>query len=200
MDMLAPENALCCRVHLSFLGFPIANDAQYGGTYKGPEQVRTHASAVKNNKQSDLPTGSVQQNTASTAPTNNGVDEHKASRTPAITNKRQKTDAELPAVEDNGTHQSRNFDAADKQSLTVTDQPIGRHRPTAMTGDTNSKDAEYMVPAELQDSMCLNCPNLIPPGYPIDIHPLWLHAQTYTCDHWSFVCTKPAWAEAKWTP
>ena len=34
------------RVHLQFLGHPIANDAQYGGTYGGPLQSRTMAAAL----------------------------------------------------------------------------------------------------------------------------------------------------------
>ncbi|KAL0029889.1 hypothetical protein WJX77_006132 [Trebouxia sp. C0004] len=40
------------RVHLSFLGHPIANDSQYGGTYKGPDQVRTYISAARDDTSS----------------------------------------------------------------------------------------------------------------------------------------------------
>ena len=64
--------------------------------------------------------------------------------------------------------------------------------------DVEPGSTSFQVPVELQDDLCLNCPDLIPPGYPTDIVPLWLHARSYSCQEWCFVCPDPAWASECW--
>lgn len=35
---------------------------------------------------------------------------------------------------------------------------------------------KFRVPADREEEVCPHCPCLVPRGYPIDLHPLWLHA------------------------
>ena len=163
-----------CRVHLSWLGFPIANDTQYGGTYKGPDQVRTHAATVR--REVNL-----------------------AAQELSSSNKRQKcsgcatrstTGAHRDQSDDPCSHPQVNSGASEScQSEQTSQEKLQLDSACSV---------EFQVPQDLQDDMCLNCPNLIPPGYPTDIHPLWLHAQSYTCEQWSFECPKPGWASPNW--
>lgn len=189
--MYVNEAQVCkCRVHLSSLGFPIANDTQYGGQYKGPIQVRTHA-AVKKREAAEQ----------SSAPDQGASDMYSK----AADSKRQ-----------------RCSDSQPESQASISSPPDGQQPHTGWaTADTkadpdrnrNAKQAafqeqqqlladpdlaDFQVPPDLQDDMCLNCPNLIPPGYPTDIIPLWLHARSYSCEQWSFKCPDPAWASTTW--
>ena len=197
---MAPPFDVCisdvCRVHLSWLGFPIANDSQYGGTYKGPDQVRNHAAALRGQSEdlrdSDASISMQAHNQAVTELSDAAAPMHSP-------NKRQKRSAEVVLSRDMSDTPKSPADLA--KGLTPGQLSAGQAHSSNKyaEADTCSPDC-FLVPQILQDEMCLNCPNLIPPGYPTDIHPLWLHAQSYTCEHWAFVCSKPDWAGLNWTP
>ena len=53
-------------------------------------------------------------------------------------------------------------------------------------------DAE--VPPERSCASCDSCPKLCPKDYPLDLEPLWLHAQRYACEDWAFEAPLPEWA------
>lgn len=196
-----------CRVHLSSLGFPIANDSQYGGTYKGPDQVRTHAAVARREEQKAQPI--CQSAVTSTAQINSQAAGHEPGLTGQeplsgqSTNKRQKCSAAYTTSRDQRDDQC----SVQQQQVqhAKTDKPeqivVGNAQDSSQVPKADSAcSADFQVPQDLQDDMCLNCPNLIPPGYPTDIHPLWLHAHSYTCDQWSFVCPMPVWAASTWGP
>ena len=194
-----------CRVHLSYLGYPIANDSQYGGTFRGPDQVRTHAAAARQ--------GQLLHHELSNSADDAAVHTSHApvsDRPHQESNKRQKYNsgaasshsASGGASLDTGCHgacdQPKPADAVNSK----TEPPeIGDEGDGTCLGEAAAgKATDLLVPADLHDDLCMNCPKLIPPGYPIVIHPLWLHAQQYTSEAWSFDCTKPQWANADWTP
>ena len=193
-----------CRVHLSSLGFPIANDSQYGGTYKGPDQVRTHAAAARSKNEAlrkpDISTAvqalSAAGSSQTELPTQASVHHVQSS------NKRQKTCAGAAVGTDNSTPSKaqQHGNAEVSGSHNPKQEPVEDAQSKTQTAEAEDSCSEQiLVPQDLQDAMCLNCPNLIPPGYPTDIHPLWLHAHRYTCNQWSFVCSKPEWASSSWT-
>lgn len=193
-------------MHLSSLGFPIANDSQYGGSYKGPDQVRTHAAVIRREQQPQLGCQSgvvVAAHTSIQAVVDKTGLTGQEPLSGQSANKRQKCSASA----------TTSWDQTDDScgQLQVDEDTPGSHKPEQTMAENTQANrqipeanstcsAEFLVPQDLQDDMCLNCPNLIPPGYPTDIHPLWLHAQSYTCDQWSFVCPKPEWASPTWVP
>lgn len=58
--------------------------------------------------------------------------------------------------------------------------------------------AAIRVPLEAQDSLCPNCPYVLPKRWPLDQKALWLHARQYSCSLWSFHCPSPFWGAADW--
>lgn len=183
------------------LGFPIANDSQYGGSYKGPDQVRTHAAVIRREQQAQPGCQSAVVAAAQTSIQPVG-DEMCLTGQTALgaesSNKRQKCSASAETSWDQRDDPCSKVQENDGIPVShKTEQTIMENTQDS----TMSCSAEFLVPQDLQDEMCLNCPNLIPPGYPTDIHPLWLHAHSYTCDQWSFVCpAKPEWASPTWAP
>jgi len=193
-------------VHLSYLGYPIANDSQYGGTFKGPDQVRAHAAAAARldlSSQSETAAMSSGLSASQIPPASATQTPWQESLTEAP-NKRQRCESQaasnhtapsdMSAV---GASHRQLGDVQVQASVEMHSAHSGTGRPDP---PTSISDANFLVPADLQDDMCLNCPQLIPPGYPMEIHPLWLHAQAYTSDRWAFVCSKPQWANSDWTP
>lgn len=207
-----------CRVHLSSLGFPIANDSQYGGTYKGPDQVRTHAAVARREEEKVQPI--CQSAVTPTAQINSLVVGNESGLTGQESlsgqnsNKRQKCCAlattsrdqrDEPCGQqqvDNETRGSHHPEQVTMENAQDSSQTVVKNtQDSSQTPQADSTcSAEFQVPQNLQDDMCLNCPNMIPPGYPTDIHPLWLHAHSYTCEQWAFVCPLPAWASPSWAP
>lgn len=194
--MLSTQSSLLwCRVHLSALGHPIANDTQYGGSFRGPTQVRTHAAVKKREAAESLnantPVTSVQADAAA----------HKKQRCydGSSQTAEDASDSTVAAQAD----QDDPMDLQANAPLSCNEATSEAKQPacTTSTNEHNPVDAncaEFQVPPELQDAMCLNCPNLIPPGYPTDIVPLWLHARSYSCEDWCFQCPDPAWAGISW--
>ena len=205
-------------MHLSSLGFPIANDSQYGGTYKGPDQVRSHAAVIRREEQNLQPSCPSAVN--STAQMNSqavGNESVLTGQEPLCgqrTNKRQKCSALATTSRDQSDDPCSQQEVADRTSDSYEPEQtsVEDANDTSQIVVKNAQDssqtpkadsvcpAELQVPQDLQDDMCLNCPNLIPPGYPTDIYPLWLHAHSYTCEQWSFVCPLPVWASRNWAP
>ena len=72
------------------------------------------------------------------------------------------------------------------------------------SGDPPKADSEAvlraLVPEGLQDSFCLHCPHMCPEGSNVQLSPLWLHAQDYSCTAWNFHCPPPRWACHSWIP
>lgn len=196
-----------CRIHLSYLGYPIANDSQYGGTFRGPDQVRTHSAAARQGQLSHLEqSNSAESDDAAVQTLHAPVSD----RPHQISNKRQKYNSGAAS-----THSASGGASLDTGYHGACDQPEPADAVNSKTEPTEDvvegdgtclgeaaarKATDLLVPADLQDDLCMNCPKLIPPGYPTEIHPLWLHAQEYTSEAWSFVCTKPQWADADWKP
>lgn len=56
------------------------------------------------------------------------------------------------------------------------------------------------VPEDLIDKMCANCPQMSPRNYPLDLEPLWLHAERYESADWKFSAPRPSWAGAEFDP
>lgn len=54
--------------------------------------------------------------------------------------------------------------------------------------------APELVPEARRDPMCPHCPRMCPRDYPLDLQPMWLHAQSYSSDEWSFAAPLPDWA------
>lgn len=127
------------RVHLQHLGHPIANDAQYGGTYPGPLPPRALAREL-------------------------GV---------SWEERRSGGGAELAAQE----------------------QQHGRGLQQQLAADVE-------VPPALRDPLCPHCPLFPPVDFPLDMRPLWLHAQRYACadGEWSFSAELPEWAQREYVP
>ena len=192
-------------MHLSLLGFPIANDSQYGGTYKGPDQVRSHAAAVRSGERAQPLSHSAVASTAlrmsQADSTETALPIQDSLSCEQSANKRHKCNAWATTSRDQSDDPCAQQQTDDgmsgshKSEQTMLEKAQGScELPEA----GSSCSAELKVPQDLQDDMCLNCPNLIPPGYPTDIYPLWLHAQSYTCERWSFMCPKPVWASPDW--
>ena len=179
-------------MHLSALGYPIANDSQYGGTYKGPVQVRTHAAVKKREAAEQLDADATYAHEDLLTAENKrqrclDVNEQVANATDSTCCKAA-TQEHLNRVRSNAPS-SCSEAATDNQQVDSISEAHLHVEPVSM---------DFQVPKELQDDMCLNCPDLIPPGYPTDIVPLWLHARSYSCDDWFFVCPDPAWASERW--
>lgn len=195
--------AILCRVHLSFLGHPVANDSQYGGTYKGPDQVRTYITAARDDTLSH--SGALTSASATDAASQAiqfkmmQQDCDRAHQDQTI-NKRQKCSSEADLISHHAMEASIPASCDHGGGGQGTEVKILDRYSTGNETPVASSHADLLVPDELQDDMCMNCPRLIPPGYPTDMHPLWLHAQMYTSATWSFVCSKPEWASAEWTP
>eukprot|EP00892_Ulva_mutabilis_P001131 jgi/Ulvmu1/11018/UM007_0198.1 len=56
--------------------------------------------------------------------------------------------------------------------------------------------APELVPEARRDALCAHCPQMCPRDYPLDLQPLWLHAESYTSDAWAFRAPLPSWAAA----
>ena len=168
--------ALCCRVHLQLLGHPIANDEQYGGTYPGPTQVKMR--------------GRWERETEG-RPTN---------EQPA---KRQRCEADSPAAAaSNHTCSSAEEPAkqqADSSPGMQPDEVVDFARLQAV-GSLGVKPDEFVVPEQLTDGLCWQCPWLVPDGYPTELVPMWLHAHRYSTPDWTFESPAPHWASLDWTP
>lgn len=61
---------------------------------------------------------------------------------------------------------------------------------------SDAASAPELVPEARRDPLCPHCPSMSPRDYPLDLQPLWLHAETYSSDAWAFSAPLPAWAAA----
>lgn len=63
---------------------------------------------------------------------------------------------------------------------------------------TDTGVAPVVVPEALRDPMCPHCPYMCPRDYPLDLQPLWLHAEKYSSAEWEFTAPLPDWAAAEY--
>ncbi|PRW59227.1 pseudouridine synthase family [Chlorella sorokiniana] len=169
------------RVHLQWLGHPIANDAQYGGTYGGPVASRQLA---------------LQMGVHWASKGGEGADGGTSSQEAAAAT----TGTEEPAVEQQAAG------AAEQQAALPSAAPAAAGQ--VADADAYAQNAafrsepQYRLPLELCDGLCIHCPFYAPKDYPLDLRPLWLHARSYSCvdGSWSFSTELPQWAPADWAP
>lgn len=63
---------------------------------------------------------------------------------------------------------------------------------------TDTGVAPVLVPEARRDAMCPHCPHMCPRDYPLDLQPLWLHAEKYSSAEWEFTAPLPDWAAAEY--
>lgn len=66
-------------------------------------------------------------------------------------------------------------------------------RSVKATVDLEVEGMDALVPEGRRDTLCQNCPSMAPINYCLDLQPLWLHAQEYSCADWSFSAPLPSW-------
>lgn len=114
------------RAHLAHIGFPIANDVTYGGTY-----------------------GHVYTSTT---------------------------------------------DLAKNLGLTrKLDEPSNDVKTAYACSEAIRVDVK--IPGQMRDPLCPHCPYYVARDYPVDLTPLWLHAQTYSICGNIFKASYPEWAK-----
>jgi hypothetical protein len=77
------------------------------------------------------------------------------------------------------------------------DLPLAGTAPVAARTDLAAAEAAAsaaLVPPERRSATCEHCPLLSPRDYPLDLQALWLHAEAYECEDWSYSAPRPAWA------
>lgn len=143
------------RVHLQHLGHPIANDQQYGGTYRGPETPSQAAvsSQQRGPAEGDAPFSA----TATAAGAASGSGEQPADASGTRAGQAAAAGETLEAL------QQSSWDAA-------------REQPA----HESKKEADLLEVLQVEpgdeDRLCVHCPYLPPVGYPLSLRPLWLHA------------------------
>lgn len=166
------------RSHLQHVGHPIANDRQYGGTYDGPESTRNW--------------GLLTQDASEIGRCNlhKGLPCHCFGGEPSCGDTPEATVERLPEAyqSDSSTSAPSAEQAYRADSHAVSEPKAG------MAGSELCSPEALLVSKELQDDLCPNCPFIVPKRWPVGQPALWLHAQKYSCDLWSFECPLPQWA------
>ncbi|KAL4434182.1 hypothetical protein ABPG75_000623 [Micractinium tetrahymenae] len=203
------------RVHLQYLGHPIANDTQYGGTYGGPlasrhmaQQLGVHwsAAATAGDGSKDGASGRSKED-GSAAPAALG-EVLAAAEAGCACSKRPRLEAG-PAAEHAGAADSDMADAEPAPTVAAEAAAAQATEPEAVAGAPQQPtpagsgqggpegDAyeqnrafrsrpEFEVAPELRDALCVHCPYYAPRDYPLDLRPLWLHARSYGCPEGSW--------------
>lgn len=153
------------RVHLQYLGHPIANDALY---------------AVRNPlKRTERGTNAERAARGESNPTND-----------TLTYKRKKVGEETIGNSLKPTNQCT-VQTDQSLSMNVEERELEDRRFTKDTSKeiSESKNVKFVV-----DHMCTHCPNLAPSGYEEEEHALWLHCKSYSGKGWKYECPLPGWA------
>lgn len=223
------------RVHLQYLGHPIANDVQYGGTYPGPVPTRVHmpggdAGGRLHQPDARAPcsaaaAASAAAAVAAKAAAADGASDRNGARRVGTTQLGPLAgcgDAAVApsAAEDsalgggtggcNGGGSARRVAASgvglEEPGTGATacsrdaQAGIAATRPAAAAGA--DLGARLLCPEGLRDPLCVHCPSLPPRDWPVNLHPLWLHALRYGCETagWAFECDPPDWAQPGFVP
>ena len=166
------------RSHLQHVGHPIANDCQYGGTYDGPQSTRNW--------------GLLTQDASERGHCNihRGQPCHCCSAKPSTRESPQATTDSLPEAQQSDSLTS----APSAEQAYRAHSPAMSEPELGMAGSESCSSEALLVSRELQDDLCPNCPLIVPKRWPVGQPALWLHAQKYSCDLWSFECPLPQWA------
>ncbi|KAL6755423.1 pseudouridine synthase [Haematococcus lacustris] len=163
------------RVHLQFplslsqyLGYPIANDSQYGGSWGAPLAFRRLRDPPSSAPALDLAAGGYP------AP---------SSAATGISRPLSPPDPPQAPPQSSAAGGCLVPAALDMALLSGAVQRL-------------YTQPEFRVQRELVDEVCPHCPCLAPRGYPIDLQPLWLHALRYSSLDWAFEAPWPEWAAA----
>lgn len=180
------------RVHLQHLGHPIANDTQYGGPFGPPLAPRLLKRPAPSTPlpASKRPHGDKRRRTAD----GDGSDDanQQAQSSPA------------GQTQEHNCGQLGDVDMATAAGTSDASRGAGAAALPQRLGTAASEAAqqpsftEFQVDSHDFDPLCAHCPSLPPVNYPIDLHPLWLHAVEYSGPEWSFSCPPPAWAAQEW--
>mmetsp|Transcript_30976 Transcript_30976/g.87755 ORF Transcript_30976/g.87755 Transcript_30976/m.87755 type:complete len:457 (-) Transcript_30976:469-1839(-) len=174
------------RVHLQHLGHPIANDAQYGGTYSGPTALKRSLPAIE----------------AAPRDTTAGkrlcvASEGSNSSSQGLSGPRQqKADAEGASEEVTA--------GADRLGSSRVPGEEGFAGAAGSGGPASDSAPQFpmQVAGLLVDELCRHCPSITPLGYPTDLRPLWLHALSYKFGDVgeSYTTAPPIWASQHYVP
>ncbi|KAL6756420.1 pseudouridine synthase [Haematococcus lacustris] len=154
------------RVHLQYLGHPIANDSQYGGSWGAPLAFRRLRDPPSSAPALDLAAGGYPAPSSAATGTTRPLSPPDPPQAPPQSS--AAGGCLVPA-------------ALDMALLSGAVQRL-------------YTQPEFRVQRELVDEVCPHCPCLAPRGYPIDLQPLWLHALRYSSLDWAFEAPWPEWA------
>ena len=178
------------RVHLQHLGHPIANDVQYGGTYRGP--VPTMQLAKHMGVSWDVPQHGLTMPSPVASAALAACGAHQGA------SEEQQRDAFHCQEGQEGRDKASQQQGSGSTSATAS-QAVRQVLALSRTFITSSA---YQVDADARDPLCLHCPSVACRDYPVDLQPLWLHALSYSCcgAGWIFSCPLPDWAAPGYVP
>ncbi|KAG2489673.1 hypothetical protein HYH03_011783 [Edaphochlamys debaryana] len=192
------------RVHLQYLGHPIANDTQYGGTYGLPlffrrgmgGPARPHVNGQRRQHAAEkAPDGDTAMAAAdagdsesqAAAKRQRRCDDAGADGAEAEADTDQGVPAAAVSADGAGASGSGGEVVGCTTAATVaavgTAGPNGDAELIAASSERYMSlytDPEFQVPGGGGDPLCPHCPCLVPEGYPIDLEPLYLHAARYS--------------------
>ncbi|XP_024385994.2 RNA pseudouridine synthase 7 [Physcomitrium patens] len=206
------------RVHLQYLGFPIANDDLYlhsnvtkrskanttaDRAAKIPEVPET-ISEVKDSSIAVLSTVSVDVNYSDERLDSSNV----TAPSVAVTNTKQ-GDNTREAEREKLQEHSKNAEIIDRRSSEDAENACSNGGDLLEPGVSLSIEANEVPelqkersqfvsksinPNFMVDPLCTHCPNMAPTGYTGDDEGLWLHCIRYSGSNWTYECPLPEWA------
>ena len=212
------------RIHLAHLGHPIANDRLYGGK-RGP--TRPSYDLRKNGNPEtiqcerknglDAPHTVLASSDCDNVPVEPSV-EHSVEPSGGAEPERKARRVDMTTESRGRESGSAECDSSTSGHTAVADAPmvgsplaalknqvdvLGKDSFCGATYGTNAQNAgvtAVRVPEWRIDKLCGHCPQLCPKNYPLDLEPLWLHAERYQCSDWSFEAPTPEWAVEGFDP
>jgi 23S rRNA-/tRNA-specific pseudouridylate synthase len=170
------------RAHLAWLGYPIANDRQYGGGYAGPQGTRALALSMGVAWDQGGSLGIREAGNNSETQKDQGA-----------------ADGSPVAVRADTLRKDASADQGNIPNVVGDERKQLDLYATETRRFTSSE--EFEAPAELRDPLCPHCPYYAPRNYPVELRPLWLHAARYECEgEWRFEAPLPDWASEGYQP
>lgn len=212
------------RIHLAHLGHPIANDRLYGGK-RGPKrpnyELRRNGNenSAEKKPENSIPKAVSAGHTVAAISTGGFEPRAKAARVDAsITldaivkcdvNSGDTAEGSAEVVMTHGTGSTvdrENGHIVGRGQEAVVgnfgDSSPGKDSFCGAADGGNLLDAvtSVQVPEKSIDKLCAHCPQMCPRNYPLDLEPLWLHAEVYECADWAFRAPLPDWAGESFDP